>query len=206
MASRLHTGMFCQKCGKELPPDSDYCPSCGTKVGGYAPAEYRWERRRRERERWSRRGWDPMDPVWGAVRAMGFLVVIGLTISRYPDVFLLLFRYMESWGTYGYPVLPPYALGQAIIFLFTASGVWGLISAGLMLGLSSRLRRPMRDIVSALFSLYLAYAFTLFYAKTIVGVELVLAFFLGLAVMVIVNGLITFFVPRRNVQRTMPPS
>jgi len=197
--------MFCQKCGKELPPGSDYCPGCGTKVGGYSPADYWWERRRRERERWSRRGWDPMDPVWGAVRAVGFLVVIGLTIARYPDVFLLLFRYIESWGTYGFPVLPPYALGQVIVFLSAASGAWGLLSSGLALGLSSRLRRPMRNVVSALFSLYLATILTMFYDKTFRGVELVLAFFLGLAAMVVVNGLITFFVPRRKARAEKPP-
>jgi len=189
--------MYCQKCGKELPQNSAYCPSCGAKAGGYSSADYWWERRRWERERRPRREWDPMDAAWGAVRAVGFLIIIGLTIVLYPDVFVLLFRYLESWGTYGYPVLPPYALGQVIIFLFTASGVWGLVSSGLRLGLSSRLRRPMRDIVSAVFALYVAYTLSQFYGRTIRGAEFVLAFFVGLAVMVIINALITHYVPRR---------
>lgn len=197
--------MYCQRCGKELPKDSAYCPSCGVKVGGYSPADYWWGRWGWERERWPRHEWDPMDAVWGAVRAVGFLVIIGLTIARYPDVFVLFFRYLDSWGTYGYPVLPPYALGRVIIFLFTASGAWGLVSSGLRLGLSSRLRRPMRDVVGAVFALYLAYTLSLFYAKAIRGSGLVLAFFVGLAVMVVVNALIMHYIPRRKAQGREPP-
>ncbi len=189
--------MYCQRCGKELPQDAAYCANCGAKVGGYTPAEYWWGRWERERER-HRHDWEPADAAWGAVRAVGFLVVIGLTIARFPDVFALILRYLESWGTYGYPVLPPSALGQVIIFLFTASGVWGLVSSGLWLAFSTRLRRPLRDVVGAVFSLYVAYAFTQFYAGTIRGSGLVLAFFIGLAGVVLFNALIAHFVPRRK--------
>jgi zinc-ribbon domain len=197
--------MYCHKCGKEIPEDSAYCPSCGTKVGGYSPADYWWERRRWQRERRPRHEWDPMDTALAAVRGVGFLVILGLTVVQYPDVFVLMFRYLESWGTYGYPVLPPHALGQVIIFLFTAGGAWGLVSSGLRLGFSHRLRGPMRDIVSAVFSLYIAYVFTLFYAGTIRGSVLVLDFFVGLAAVVVVSALITGFVPRRKDQERVSP-
>jgi len=192
--------MYCQRCGKELPPDAAYCASCGARVGGYSPVDYWWEWRGRrwEREGRQRHEWEPADAAWGVVRAVGFLMIVGLTIAWYPDVFVLFFRYLGSWGTYGYPVLPPYALGQVIIFLFTASGVWGLASSALRLAFSSRLRRPVRNIVGAVFSLYVAYIFTQFYARTIRGAGLVLAFFVGLAAMVLANALVTHLLPRRK--------
>lgn len=201
--------MYCQSCGKELTTGAAFCASCGARVGAYSPAEYwwGWGRWRWERER-ERRAWHDMEPVdaaWGAVRAVGFLVIIGLTIAYYPDVLVLLFRYLESWGSYGYPVLPPRALGEVIIFLFTAGGVWGMGSAGARLALSSRLRETMRDAVGGAFSLYVAFIFTQFYAGTTRGAGLVLLFFLGLAAMVLVNAIISHFVPRLR-GASQPPS
>jgi len=192
--------MYCYKCGKELPQDAGYCANCGTRVREHSPADFwwgTWGRREWQREGWQRREWEPADAAWGAVRAVGFLVILGLTVAWYPDVFILFFRYLASWGAYGYPVLPPYALGQVIIFLFTAGGVWGLVSSGLRLAFTSRFRRPMRDIVGAVFSLYVAYLFTQFYDRTIRGAELVFAFFVGLAAVVLVNALIRHYLPRR---------
>lgn len=87
----------------------------------------------------------------------------GLTISQYPNVFSLITRYFETWGTLGYPVLPGYALGPVIIYFFTVSGIWGLVSAGLRFAFTNFLSRPMRDIVGALFALYVANAFSQLY-------------------------------------------
>ncbi len=186
--------MYCHRCGKELAPGADYCHSCGARVGEYSPAEWWWTWRR---ERWERRDWEPVDAVWGAVSAVGFLIIFGLTIARYPDVFTLVVRYFESWQAYNHPVLPPHALGQVMVFFFTACGIWGLASAGARLAFTGRLRRPLRDVVGALFSFYIAFVLSQFYDKTISGVELVLAFFVGLAVLVIVDAMISFFIPRR---------
>jgi hypothetical protein len=152
--------------------------------------EERWERRRR-RER------EPGD-WWGAINGIGFLVIILLTISQYPDVFVLLSRYFQSWGTYGYPVLPGRQLGQVIVYLLTVSGIWGLVSAALRFAFTNSLSRPARDIVGALFALYMANSFTQFYAGTIHGTGLVVAFFIGLIAVVIANALIAYFVPRRQ--------
>ena len=199
--------MYCQRCGKELPPDAAYCANCGARVGGYSPADlwWEWRGRRWEREGRPRHEWEPVDAAWGAVRAVGFLIIIGLTIAWYPDVFVLFFRYLGSWGTHGYPVLPPFALGQVIVFLFTASGVWGLASSAMRLVFSSRLRRPVRNIVGAVFSLYVAYIFTQFYARAIRGAGLVLAFFVGLAAMVLANALVTHLLPRRKASTRESP-
>ncbi|HXW95637.1 MAG TPA: zinc ribbon domain-containing protein [Nitrososphaerales archaeon] len=195
--------MYCQRCGKELAAGAAYCQSCGAKVGESSPADWRWTWRR---ERWERRDWEPVDAAWGAISGVGYLIIIGLMIFWYPDVFTLLVKYLESWGTYGHPVLPGHALGQAIIFLFTASGVWGVLSSGGRLALTSRVVRPLRGVVGGLFSLYVAFILSSFYAKSINGAGLVLAFFVGLAAMIVTNALISFFLPRRRTPKQMSTS
>jgi len=194
--------MYCQKCGKELAPDATYCHSCGAKVGAYTPADWwgerqrwRWERRR---DRWERHDWEPIDAAWGAVAGFGYLIIIGLMVFWYPDVFTLLVKYLESWGTYGHPVLPGHALGQPIIFLFSTCGVWGIVTSGLRLAFTSRFARSLRGVVGGLLSLYVAFILTSFYGKVLTGAGLVLAFFVGLAAMVVVNAMISFFLPRRR--------
>ena len=119
-------------------------------------------------------------------------------IFWFPDVFTLLVRYLESWGTYGHPVLPGRALGQVLIFLFTACGVWGILTSGVRLVLTTRFARPLRDIVGGLFALYIAFMLTSFYGRTLSGAGLVLAFFVGLAAVIVFDALISFFLPRRR--------
>ncbi len=201
--------MYCHQCGKELAPGAAYCHSCGARTGE-SPPEAWWSERQRERwehrrERWESREWSPIDAAWGAVTGVGYLIIIGLTIFYYPDVFNLLGKYFESWGTYGYPVLPNHALGRVLIFLFTASGVWGILSSATRLAITSRLSRPLRGIVSALFSLYLAYILTRFYDGALTGAALVLAFFVGLAIMIVASAMIRHFVPRRMGPKQAPP-
>jgi len=183
---------FCSNCGKELSEGADYCIHCGARVGR-TDFGRRWERdwdRRRRHERRERDGW------WGAVSAFGFLIILGLTISLYPNVFSLLGTYFQSWGAHGYPILPGAALGKVFIFLFVAGGVWGLVSACLRFAFTDSFARPMRNIVGALFSLYVASLLTRYYAFEIRGSGLVLAFFVGLAIVVIADAVISFFVPR----------
>jgi zinc ribbon protein len=191
---------YCSSCGKELSEGAVYCIHCGARVGGSDFGrrwEHDWERRWRY-ERRERDGW------WGAVSAFGFLIILGLTISRYPDVFSLLGAYFQSWGAHGYPILPGFALGQVVIFVFVAGGVWGLISGCLRFAFTDSFARPMRSIVGALFSLYVASLFTRLYAGAIRGSGLVLAFFVGLAFVVIANAVIAYFLPRRLGARPRP--
>ncbi len=190
--------MFCQRCGKELAPGAMYCHNCGARVGEYPPADWWWTWRRERREH---QDWEPIDAVWGAISGVGYLIIIGLTVFSYPDVFTLIVKYLESWGTYGHPVLPPHALGLAMIFLFTAGGVWGIVTSGLRLAFTRRLARPLRGVVGGVFSLYVAFILEQFYARGVGGAGLVLVFFVGLAVMVLVDSLISHFVPRRRGQK-----
>jgi hypothetical protein len=185
---------FCSNCGKELVADASYCIHCGARVGGYWHSErWRerdWARARRHAMR-ERGGW------WGGVSAFGFLIIMIITVSNYPNVFSLVNSYLLSWGTYGHPVLPGHPLGQIIIYFLTACGVWGIVSACLRFAFTNSLRRPMRNIVGALFSLYLAGSLSQFYAGTITGTGLVVAFFVGLAFVIAADAAIAFFFPRR---------
>ncbi len=189
--------MYCQRCGKELTPGAAYCHSCGARIGVYSPADWWREKWERPDGRWERHDWDPMDAAWGAVEGVGYLIVIGLTIFYHPDVFTLPARYLEIWGTYGQPVLPPRALGQVFIFLFTAGGIWGVVISGARMAFTTRFAKPLRGIVGGVFSLYVAFILNWFYGRVVDGAGLVLAFFVGLAVMVMANALISHFLPRR---------
>jgi len=187
--------MYCQRCGKELAPGAAFCQNCGAKVGEFSPADWWWTWRRERREG---HDWEPVDAAWGAISGVGYLIILGLMVFWYPDVFALLVKYLESWGTYGHPVLPGHALGQVMIFLFAACGVWGILSSGGRLALTRQVARPLRGVVGGLFSLYMAFILSSFYARAINGAGLVLAFFVGLAGVVVTNALISFFLPRRR--------
>ena len=184
----------CPSCGKELTPDAAFCIHCGARVWE-PPFVRRMRERDWDRDRWRERG--PRDGWWGAVSAFGFLIILGLTLSQYPDTFALLAGYFESWGTHGYPVLPGRALGQVLIYLLTAGGIWGLISAGLRFAYTDSFSRPIRGIVGGLFSLYMANAFSQFYSGAIRGSELVLTLFVGLAVVIVANAVIAYYLPHR---------
>jgi hypothetical protein len=182
---------YCNNCGKEIPQDAVYCPECGSSIAvGASPRT--WWNRNSERNRYGRE-----NDWWGLVTAIGFLVIIGLTIAAYPDVFSRVIRYLESFGTYGHPVLPPYYLGQVMIYLLNLSGVWGIIAAALRFVLTGSASRAARDGVGAIFSLCTASILTRFYEGFFNGWGLVGMWIVGLVILIIADALITFFVPRR---------
>lgn len=180
---------YCNNCGKEIPQGAVYCPECGCSVASTTQTRWNWNsdhnRHRREND------W------WGLVTAIGFFVIIGLTIAAYPDVFSRVIRYLESFGTYGHPVLPPYYLGQVIIYLLNLSGIWGIIAAALRFVLIGSASRAARDGVGAIFSLYTASILTRFYEGFFNGWGLLGMWIVGMVILIIADVLITFFVPRR---------
>jgi len=180
---------YCDKCGKGVAQDALYCPNCGSKLTfATSQSNRKWRNRNHSKRE---------NDWWGLVTALGFFVIIGLTIAAYPDVLTRAAKYLESFATYGHPVLPPYDLGQVLIYLFNLSGIWGLVAAFLRFLVTSNVSRSARDGVGALFSLYTAYILTRFYGGAIGGWDLVWMWIVGLVVLIIVNALIALFVPRR---------
>ena len=145
----------------------------------------------------------PRDDWWGAVSAIGFFVIIGITIFTFPDVFSRIADYLASFATYGHPVLPPYSLGEVIIYFFSLSGIWGLIAAGLRFALTNRITKPTQDVVGALFALYIANSFKMFYAGAYDGWGLLGTLVLGLVVVIVTSALIGYFVPRAVKNETL---
>lgn len=189
----------CTKCGKELPENAVFCPSCGANLqAGFVSPEERWSYRRyrRERRRERRGDW------WGVVTALGFLVIIGATIIRYPDVFTRIIDYFTSFGIYGHPVLPSYSLGQVIVYFFLVAGIWGIVAAALRFAFTGAISRATQDTVGGLFALYISSVFSRFYAHAYGGWGLVGLLVIGLAVVIVANALISFFIPNENVKRT----
>jgi uncharacterized protein (DUF58 family) len=64
----------------------------------------------------------------------------------------------------------------------------------------------LRGVVGGLFSLYVGFILAAFYARTLNGAGLVLAFFVGLAAMIAVDAMISFFFPRRRLSKQTPTS
>jgi len=184
---------YCNNCGKEIPQDSAYCPECGCSIANSASDRTWWN------SSWNsdRNQYRRENDWWGLVTALGFFVVIGLTIAAYPDVFSRVVKYLESFATYGHPVLPSYNLGQVLIYLFNLSGIWGIIAAALRFVLTGSASRAARDGVGAIFSLYTASILTRFYGGFFNGWGLVGMCIVGLIILIIAEALITFFVPRR---------
>ena len=179
----------CYKCGNDVPQQAVFCPSCGARVSNNSRWDWNWRR--------SGSDWREPTDWWGLVTAAGFLVIILFTFARYPDVFSRIGAYLESWGTFGHPVLPPYSLGEVLIYFINACGVWGLLAATLRFVLTSQVSRSARDGVGALFSLYTAGILGQFYVHSLGGWGLVGMWIVGLVAVIIADALITIFLPRR---------
>ncbi len=179
----------CEKCGAEAPNGAVYCPNCGSRILR-VPSGSNWD--------WNWKISSQKEPDWwGLILAAGFLIVFFITITTFPDVFTKLTNYFESFETFGHAVLPPYALGQIMIFFFNLCGIWGLVAAALRFGLTGSGSRALSDGVGALFSLYTAEILIQFYAGTIRGTELVGLWIVGLFFLIVASALITLFVPRK---------
>lgn len=186
---------YCTKCGRELPENAVFCPYCGVNIqsGVGAPSETFWHSRVYRRERRRRRGdW------WGAVTALGFIVIIGATIINYPDVFTRIIDYFASFGVYGHPVLPSYSLGQVIVYFFLVAGIWGIVAAGLRFAFTGAMSNAAQDAVGGIFALYISNVFSQFYSHSYGGWGLVGLLAAGLVVVIVANALIAFLVPNQS--------
>jgi hypothetical protein len=125
--------------------------------------------------------------IWGVLSFLGFLVIIGLTFSTYPNVIDRIASYFSELATLGRLVLPPANLGQPLIYFLNLSGIWQIILGALRLASARNARGAISDVVSGAYALYLAHLFSEFYGRIIAGHSLVFYGLLGLAGVIIVD-------------------
>ncbi len=119
----------------------------------------------------------------------GIFIIFGLTFAVYPDVFQRIWNYMRLLAVNGRPLLPPYTLGQVIMFFFNVAGVWGLVSAGLRFVFRHPARKAVGDVAGAFFAFFLAYILSLYYGGSIAGISLISLAIVGLGVVIVVNAI-----------------
>ncbi len=170
---------YCPKCGEKIPEGGAFCPKCGYSL---QPSSYQRERH----VWWEGRGYD--NALWGFVSFAGFLIVLGLTISSYPDLFARIASYFREFGIYGGPVLPPDSLGQPLMYFLNLSGIWGIVFGAIRLAVGHSPREAIGNITWGLFAFYLAYILSQFYSRAFSGSSLVLLAIFGGALFLIVNA------------------
>ncbi len=170
---------YCPKCGEKIPKVGAYCSKCGY----YVQSSYQRERY----VHWKRRSYDNV--LWGLISIAGFLIVLGLTISAYPDLFSRVVSYLMEFGTYAKPVLPPYSLGQPLMHFLNLSGIWGVVFGAIRLAVGHSPREAIGNITWSPFAFYLAYMLSQFFNQAFRGSPLVLFAIFGAVVFMIVNAI-----------------
>jgi len=122
------------------------------------------------------------DSFW-VVPTVGFLITIALTLLIYPNLPQDIIVYFKTFERYGGPVLPPYNIGQALIFFFSISGMWGLVAASLRYVF----RHPVKKVVEDVMGSFFAFILSAYYAGTITGRKLILLFIVGLIAVIAIN-------------------
>ena len=169
---------FCTKCGSELPGGALVCPKCGTPTQTTVqPTAVSYARPPSSRE----------FDILGAVSAGGVLIILALTWLVYPNLFNIAIDYFKSFETYGRPVMPPYTLGQPIIFFLDGIGIWGIVIGGLRLALMHFPRKAVGNIMTGVFWLTLSYLLSEFYQGHIQDTTLVPLAIIALGVLVIIG-------------------
>ena len=169
---------FCTRCGAELPEGALVCPKCGTPTQATVQPTVVSYVRPPPRSEFD---------ILGAISAGGVLIILALTWLVYPNLFNIVIDYFRSFGTYGRPVMPPYTLGQPIMFFLDAIGIWGIVIGGLRLALMHFPRKAVGDIMTGVFWLILSYLLSEFYRGHIHGTTLIPVAIIALGVLVIIG-------------------
>lgn len=126
------------------------------------------------------------DSFW-IVPTVGFLITIALTVIIYPNLPQDIIVYFKTFERYGGPVLPPYNIGQALIFFFSISGMWGLVAASLRYVFRHPVKKVVEDVMGSFFAFFIAFILSAYYAGTITGRKLILLFIVGLIAVIAIN-------------------
>jgi len=126
------------------------------------------------------------DSFW-VVPTVGFLITVALTLLIYSDLPQDIIVYFKTFERYGGLVLPPYNIGQALIFFFSISGMWGLVAASLRYVFRHPAKKVVEDVMGGFFAFFLAFILSAYYSGIITGRKLILIFIVGLIAVIAIN-------------------
>jgi hypothetical protein len=179
---------YCPKCGEKTIEGASFCNTCGVRLYSSTteiPKERRYKQRSEVRRRRNR-----LDPLWGLLSFFGFLAILALTFSAYPDLLTRIGGYLNELSTLGRLVLPGKGLGLPLIYFLNLSGVFQIALGAIRLAVSRDAAHGITDIISGAFALYLAHLLSEFYSSIFAGHILIFYGVVGLAGLVIIEAIV----------------
>jgi len=177
--------MKCPTCGEEVNTQMKFCPKCGAPLGMTAQPSTVGVKEKR-----------PEQDVLGLASVGVILILIALTYIRNPISPSVIIDYFEIMGNKGTFIKPPPIFFDAGVFFLYAVGVWGIVLSGLRMIFQRSTRKSLGDLVGAFFSFFLAFILTQ-YANNVFSGHLALAYFvIGVGLLVIINAILHFAIPR----------
>jgi hypothetical protein len=218
---------YCRKCGKQNVDDAIFCASCGIPLTVTGPeaediakkvqkdAQNFAKKMQQEGEKISQDAQRQIEgrfgraspetlreeALFGAVSAGVVLLLLALTVLRYPSIFTVLGDYFTSMGDTGTLLRPPSLILHAGAFFFAAVGLWTLALAVMRFLVQRSSRRALGDVVGALFSFLVAFVLSGYAAGRYGGGTSIALIVVGLGAVIIANGVIAAATRR---QKTIP--
>jgi len=171
--------VYCPKCGKEQPPDTQYCDRCGQKIN--EPVN----RVRIDLFRdYSKTEW--LDGVGFGV----FLIVVASVLLRYSWFFDEFSSWLKTWQYTGPTMIPPNLI-PPIFYFFVLMGAWGILEGLIRISLGAKLSRGLRNMVGGGFSIGVAFILRTYSLGRLSHSNIFPAFIILFALMIIISGIVT---------------
>lgn len=133
-----------------------------------------------------------------AVSAGVILIILAATYLMHPFPLHVVLDYFKDIEINRAFIKPPLILLDTIIFFFNAIGLWQLVLSGLRIVFQHSVRRTLEDVTGAFFSFFIAFLLTSYEIEVFTWQITLGYFIIGIGALVIVNGIIHFFFPRRR--------
>lgn len=176
---------YCEKCGAEVGEKDKYCTKCGASITRFGPVRVSWRPPRdecfgeREEER----------DIFGWIAFGMFLLIVAIMIYVYPWIFSDVQILFQGLGEGAFQ--PSTRLVNAFAVFIGLLAVSNFIEAGLRALSGQQLRRLLRNVLGGTFLVIFAYFVYLYGQKLLTWQIVGLLFFVTLALIVILYGIIS---------------
>jgi hypothetical protein len=181
---------YCQKCGAEVIPNVKFCSTCGASVNTTVSPLHTRTRENRSRH----------PDVLGLVSAGVILIILALTYIQYPVEPSAVISYIQRMVEQKVLIKPSPLLFDSVIFFVYAAGVWSIILSALRVLVQRLVQQALRDLVGGFFAFVVVHLL-INYADDVTTGRMTLAYFIvAIGILIIVNTLIYFTIPKRAEQ------